>query len=84
MAKKELECAIEKEVGKSISEIRNTPVDKMRADVESRLGRPLAYKSYYPLVGRGNVLRDRVVPHEKVEVRLDREMHGKKKAWKPG
>ncbi|MFO8056722.1 MAG: hypothetical protein R6V10_05455 [bacterium] len=80
MAKKELEGALEKEMGKSIEEIRNAPVDKMRAEVESSLGRVLSYKSYYPLIGRGNILRDRIVTHDIVEERLGRAMHDKKKA----
>lgn len=82
MAKHELEAALEQEIGKSIEEIRNLPVDEMREKIESSIGRPLNYKSYYPIIGRGNILRDRLVTHDRVEERLSREMNGTKKAPK--
>lgn len=80
MAKKQLEDALAREIGKPIEEIRNTPLETMRSEVERTLGHPLNYKSWYTSIGRGNVLGDRVVSHQQVEERLAGIMHGKKKA----
>jgi hypothetical protein len=67
----ELLEAIERRVGKTAEEIRRTPIDEMRSEVEKKLGTRLTFKVRWPLIGRGNILRDRVLTNEAVERLLD-------------
>lgn len=77
MATKIFERAVELATGESIENLRSTPVDELRTKVERKRGRPLRFKSYFPFIGRGNVLRSRVVPHDRVEEDFLRAVHGK-------
>lgn len=63
--------AIELLVGHPISEIRNTPIEDQRHRAEQSCGQPTRFKSRFPLIGRGNVLRDRIVDRPMVERFLD-------------
>jgi hypothetical protein len=67
----ELSRAIEKRVGKTIAEINRATLDELHEDAERKLGRKLTFKSRWPLVGRGSILRDRMLTHEVVERLLD-------------
>ena len=77
MASKAFECAAEVALGESIESIRRTPICEQRLAKEKELGRPLRFRSYFPFIGRGNVLRDRAVPHERVEAEFLRAIDGK-------
>jgi len=44
--------------------------------VEDRRGGALRYRSVFPLVGRGNVLRDRLKTHHEVEEEFRRAVRG--------
>ena len=46
------ELAVEESTGRSLQEIRDTPIDVMRADTEKRLGKPIQFVSYWPFIGR--------------------------------
>lgn len=69
--------AIESVVGEDLETIRRSTIPELRRRAESRHGRPLQFRSRFPFIGRGNVLRDRLVPHEEVERRLDKALGGK-------
>ncbi|MBI5722973.1 MAG: hypothetical protein HZA50_03365 [Planctomycetes bacterium] len=69
------EQAVEKATGVSIDTLRNTPIEVRRAEVERAKGSKTSYRSYYPLVGRGSVLRDRVVDHDKIEKEFLKAIH---------
>jgi len=72
----ELLEVIEKRVGKTADEINQTPLDELRRDAENKLNANLTFKSRWPLIGRGSVLRgERVLSSEAVEHRLDCALH---------
>ena len=79
MATKSFEKAVELATGVSVEVLRDTPVDERRSTIERALGRPLRFPSRFPLIGRGNVLRDRAVSHDEVEEQFMRVVHGKQK-----
>jgi hypothetical protein len=70
----ELLEVIEKGVGKTIDEINRTPLDELRRDAEEKLGVRLTFRVRWPLIGRGNILRDRVLSREAIERRLDKAL----------
>ena len=66
-AKNAFERAVERATGESIDSLRRTPIDERRQTIEKAAGHPLKFKSRFPVIGRGNVLRDRTVDHEEAE-----------------
>ena len=71
MTSREFEEAIEQGTGMSIEYIRNTPLDEIRASIERRLNKPLPIVSMFPWIGRGNVLRDRMISRKELDDSLD-------------
>ena len=67
-----LDTAIESMTGKSIEELRRLTLTEYRADVEKRLGRPLKFESRFPIIGRGNVMRNRTVSRDEIDRALDK------------
>ncbi len=65
---------IERKVGKSLSDIQKTGILELRNRTEEKHGRRMFFKSQFPFMGRGNVLRDRLVPHEAIEECLDKAL----------
>ena len=80
MSRTSFERAIEMATGESIDRLRRTPLDERRHALEQARGEPLCVRSYFPLIGRGNVMRDRVVPHEDVEESFREAIGGRDKA----
>lgn len=76
MAGRAFEDAVERATGLSVDELRAVPVDERREQLERERGAPLRFRSRFPFVGRGNVLRDRAVSHGKVEQDFRRAVHG--------
>jgi hypothetical protein len=66
-----LERAVEASTGERVEVIRSRSLEETRRLAEKRQGRPLKFVSHFPFIGRGNVLRDRLVSHEQVEADLD-------------
>jgi hypothetical protein len=73
---KTFEDAVRFATGRSIEEIRETPIDVHRGEIEARRGEPSQFRSRFPLIGRGNVLRSRMVSHETVEKDFERALNG--------
>lgn len=67
----ELLASIEKRVGKTAEEICRTPLDELRDEAEKKLNSHLTFRVMWPFVGRGNILRNRVLNHDTVERLLD-------------
>lgn len=71
MAIEILEKALEKACGESVSKLRSRTLEENRRLAEKKHGLLARFVSYFPFIGRGNVLRNRLVTHEEVEKRLD-------------
>lgn len=68
---KRLEKTVEAVLQEPAATIRSRTLWEQRRIVEKRHKAPLSMASYFPFIGRGNVLRNRLVSHEEVENMLD-------------
>ena len=59
--------AIELVTGLSVAALRDATVDERRRAVEKATGQTMRFTSRFPVCGRGNVLRDRLVTHAQAE-----------------
>lgn len=66
-----LERAIEASTGERVEVLRSRTLEETRLVAEKKHRRPMKFVSHFPFIGRGNVLRDRLVSHEQVEADLD-------------
>ena len=72
MASLLFDAAVEKGTGQSVDSLRRTPLDELRRAAEARLGRPIKFVTAFPWVGRGNVLRGRLITREEAETAYER------------
>lgn len=70
------ERTVERALGESIEAIRMTTVAQRRASRELVTGKPVRYVSCFPLIGRGNVLRDKAVDHRTADAILRKALRG--------
>ena len=75
-ASKILEQAVEQLTGDSAAILRSRSLEETRKVAEKRHGCAFRFVSRFPFIGRGNVLRDRLVTREDVEASLDRALNG--------
>lgn len=71
MAETLIDRTIAESTGHSVEYLKNTPLDELRKNAEKRRGRPLRFVSVFPWIGRGNVMRDRLVSHEEAVAAYD-------------
>lgn len=71
MSSKEFERAVELATGESIESLRKTPIDERRRNIEHNRDRLTHFTSWFPFIGRGNVLRDLAVNHEEADKALE-------------
>ena len=62
--------AVELATGENIQSLQNTTLDEWRRVVEAKHKAPMRFRSWFPFIGRGNVLRDRTLTHNQVEQAL--------------
>jgi KaiC/GvpD/RAD55 family RecA-like ATPase len=70
-----IERAVERATGVEVESLRQMPIDERRRLVEQKAGRPLRIVSRFRLIGRGNIMRDRLISHEEVEAVLRRALN---------
>ena len=56
--------SIERSTGKSIEELRTTPIDKLREAAERKIGKAMTFKSYH----------DRFMSHEEIDLAFRRAL----------
>jgi hypothetical protein len=66
-----LEKAVEASTGERVEVLRSRSLEETRRLAEKKYRRPLKFVSHFPFIGRGNILRDRIVGHEQIEADLD-------------
>ncbi|MDR3298586.1 MAG: hypothetical protein LBU43_00925 [Candidatus Accumulibacter sp.] len=71
---KQLEDCVFRLTGRTAAELRVTPIDELRIKVEKEA--PLRIYSAFPFIGRGNVLRDKIISHAEVEAALTQAIRG--------
>ena len=62
--------AVELATGEKIESLQNTTLDERRRMTEAKHGAPMRFPTWFPFIGRGNVLRDRCLTHAQVEAAL--------------
>jgi hypothetical protein len=67
---RKLEATVERATGQSAETLRNQTLSELRRRTEGKIGHRMKFQSLFPLVGRGNVMRDRLIDHESVEAAL--------------
>ena len=63
---------ISRKTNLTIEQIRNTPLDELRAFLKANNTNSLRVVSEYPAIGRGNVLRDGIVSGSELNSEIDR------------
>jgi hypothetical protein len=66
-----LERAVERITGKSVGQLRELPLEGWRSEIETRHGRRMHFRTKFPFIGRGNVMRHNVVNHDEIESQVD-------------
>lgn len=61
-----LERAVEKLTNTSAEILRSTPIDEHRNAMKKR-GIIVRFLSRFPFIGRGNIMRDKILDHDAVE-----------------
>ena len=62
-----LERILKKRTNSSLDDISSMDLEDMRALAEAKAKTKFSFKSFFPLIGRGNVLEDRTLSHGQVE-----------------
>jgi hypothetical protein len=66
-----LDAAVEQLTGESIDVIRRSTIWDLRIQSERKAQGRLRFISHFPFIGRGNVMRDRMVDQDTVEREFD-------------
>jgi len=75
MLKEKFFQIVQKNIGLSLSYIdRLNPID-INAHIEKQNGKKIEITSEFPFIGRGNVLRDGIVTHDKINQEIDKIWH---------
>ena len=67
-----VEKNVEKVVGLPVEEIRNYSPGALRRYLEKRNKKKLFFTTEFPVIGRGNVLRDSIITSEKINKEIDK------------
>ena len=66
-----LERTVESIVGCKATDLRSITLDEQRASVEKQQGVRLFFRHAFPLIGRGNIMRDRTKSRDEIEQLVD-------------
>ena len=67
-----IEKNAERVVGLSVEEIRRYSPSELRCHLEEKNKKKLFFTTEFPVIGRGNVLRDSIVTSEEINRDIDR------------
>jgi hypothetical protein len=68
----DVEKNAEKVVGLSVEDIRNYSPGALRRYLKERNKKKLSFTTEFPVIGRGNVLRDSIVTSEEINKEIDK------------
>lgn len=68
------ERAVERATGERIDVVRCMPIDERRRMIQARTGKQTRFVSRFPLIGRGNILRNRFKTTDEINAALDRAL----------
>jgi len=67
-----IEKNVEKSVGLSAEEIRRYSPGELRRFLEEKNKKKFSFKTEFPVIGRGNVLRDSIITTEEINREIDK------------
>lgn len=67
-----LERDVEILTGEKAETLRLQTLPEWRSSVELRVKKKFSFASAFPLIGRGSVMRNRIIDHEAIETLLDK------------
>ena len=67
-----IEKNAEKLIGLSAEEIRRYSPSELRRFLENKNKKKLSFTTEFPVIGRGNVLRDSIITSEKINKEIDK------------
>ena len=65
--------AVERFTGRSIEEIRKTPICESRRAQEPKRD-SFTISSWFPFIGRGNILRGQTVSRDEIETQFEKDL----------
>jgi hypothetical protein len=67
-----LEAIAAELTGQSVEDLRNQTISELRRKTESRVNHKICFGTRFPLIGRGSVMRDRIIDHQTVDAMIAR------------
>lgn len=59
-------------VGMTLGDLRKAGVSEIRRKIEEKHGKMLSFTSEFPAIGRGDVLRDRIMTSRQINADIDK------------
>lgn len=72
MHKKKFFGIVQKNIGLSLSDINRLNPTDINAYIEKRNGKKIKITTEFPFIGRGNILRDGIITHDKINQEIDK------------
>ena len=65
----------EKVTGLSVAKLREYSPNQLRKHLESKKGK-VSFRSFFPVIGRGNILRDSLASSTEIDAEIDKILEG--------
>ena len=65
-------CGIEHRTGLRVTELRDMDISALREHLDAKFSKPLSFYSAFPVIGRGNVLRDSLIDTATLNDEIDK------------
>ena len=65
----------EKVTGLSVAKLREYSPNQFRQHLESKKGK-VSFRSFFPVIGRGNILRDSLATSTEIDAEIDKILEG--------
>lgn len=63
---------VELHVGLSSKEIKEKSPEEIKDYIKKKTGKSISFKSEFPVIGRGNVLRDGIITSKEIDKEIDK------------
>ncbi len=73
-ALRSLEQTVERATGCKADDLRNITLDEQRSAVEQKRGQRLVFRRTFPVIGRGNIMRDRTQSRADIDRLVDKAL----------
>jgi len=63
---------VQKNIGLGLSDLDKLSPIEINSYIEKQAGKKIKITTEFPYIGRGNVLRDRLISHDKIDQEIDK------------